>query len=91
MRSDCHICVCGNVAMWHSDSVVNMKRALLIVLLLPATARAEDPIEFNRDVRPILADACFKCHGLDPKARKAKLRLDVPEDAFKKQIGRAHV
>src|SRR5947209_18575566 len=60
-----------------------MNRALLVLLLLPAAARADDPVEFNRDVRPILADTCFKCHGLDAKARRGKLRLDVPEDAYK--------
>ncbi len=38
-------------------------------------------IEYNRDVRPILSENCFPCHGADSAARKAKLRLDHFEDA----------
>src|SRR2546421_11808311 len=45
-------------------------------------APASQKIDFNFEVRPILADRCFKCHGPDEKARKAKLRLDLPESAY---------
>ncbi|HXY37342.1 MAG TPA: PSD1 and planctomycete cytochrome C domain-containing protein, partial [Planctomycetaceae bacterium] len=46
----------------------------------PTTARS---LDFNRDVRPILAKNCFKCHGADEKHREAGLRLDVRDDAIK--------
>jgi len=46
----------------------------------PATGQ---PIDFNRDIRPILSDNCFACHGPDDNKRKAKLRFDLKDDAFK--------
>ena len=45
----------------------------------PAKAQPPRPIEFNRDVRPILSDACFHCHGPDKAKRKAKLGLDTED------------
>ncbi|MFO0428460.1 MAG: PSD1 and planctomycete cytochrome C domain-containing protein, partial [Planctomyces sp.] len=42
---------------------------------------ADEEIQFNRDIRPILADNCFSCHGPDAGNRKADFRLDVRDDA----------
>ena len=55
----------------------------LVVQLAPAAAPAK--LEYNRDVRPILSENCFTCHGPDSAVRKAKLRLDHFEDAIAKR------
>ncbi|HKS36979.1 MAG TPA: PSD1 and planctomycete cytochrome C domain-containing protein [Verrucomicrobiae bacterium] len=61
----------------------------LVGMIAPTVAadarkpKGKSTIDFNRDIRPILSDHCFACHGPDDKARKAKLRFDVKEEAFK--------
>jgi len=59
-------------------------RASATDLAADAAALRELPesIGFNAHVRPILVAKCFRCHGSDPGARKAELRLDLPEHAF---------
>ncbi len=57
--------------------------ALLCLLFLASPARCADtPVDYNRDIRPILAKNCFACHGQDDGHRAAKLRLDRRETAL---------
>ncbi len=58
--------------------------SLAFACLLADSATTQD-IDFNRDVRPILSDKCFQCHGPDAEVRKADLRLDVRADVFRKR------
>jgi Protein of unknown function (DUF1553)/Protein of unknown function (DUF1549)/Planctomycete cytochrome C len=54
----------------------------MIFGVLPAAAGAA-PVSFNRDIRPLMSNTCFHCHGPDASHRKAKLRLDLPDEALK--------
>jgi hypothetical protein len=68
-------------AFWRAVLWTPAALALLTSQQLKA-ANPTEPIDFNFQVRPILADRCFKCHGPDEKARKAKLRLDLADSAY---------
>src|SRR6516162_7451971 len=68
-----------------------MRRILLLlgslgVFVLPVPAQEKGPqpptVEFNRDIRPILSDTCYTCHGPAKSARKGGLRLDTKDGAF---------
>jgi mono/diheme cytochrome c family protein len=57
-------------------------RAAFLAAFLAAATAAPAAVDFNREVRPILSDNCFKCHGPDEASRKARLRLDVRDAAL---------
>ncbi len=62
--------------------------ACLALVFVTANANAAAPISFNRDIRPILADKCYACHGPDKNQRKANLHFDTEEAALADLGGR---
>jgi len=78
----------------HFNMMVRLQRGkcwilflfLAVITVAPTLRAANKPsaIQYNRDIRPILSENCFNCHGADSAARKASLRIDRPEDATAK-------
>ena len=56
---------------------------MLLPIVCLAMAAGAEPVKFNRDIRPIMSDTCFRCHGPDKRARMAGMRLDRREEALK--------
>src|SRR5215207_8919010 len=76
----------------HAVRSIAVAAACLLLLTLTLSARGAEraqpasattpPLSFNRDIRPILSNNCFACHGPDEKQRETKFHFDTREAAF---------
>jgi mono/diheme cytochrome c family protein len=70
-----------------TSSIRNINRAIALAVVglgvFVGSVAGAEPVDFNRDIRGILADKCFACHGPDDGTRKAKLRFDLEDGVFK--------
>jgi hypothetical protein len=73
------------VLMLPVRTTLSIASVLLLACLPRLDAAPAAQIEFNRDIRPIITENCFACHGPDKNQRKAKLRLDMREVAIERQ------
>ena len=75
------VCCCFDMSL---PILSRASYCFLTCLLAVANLRAAEKLQFNRDIRPLLSDRCFKCHGPDEKARKAKLWDEEPKPSYSK-------
>jgi hypothetical protein len=73
------------VLMQYSRRQISVPAAVALTLVSSFSAFGTNELQFNRDVRPILTENCYACHGPDKNQRKAKLRLDVREVAIERE------
>ena len=69
------------VSRVYIETTMHVRRILLAATL--ATAAGNAQVRFNRDIRPIMAETCFRCHGPDKSSRMAGMRLDLRDEALK--------
>ena len=70
---------CLGVSYWLGHVVVGL------LFVVGAVAHADDKVDFQREIRPVLAEHCLACHGLDESAREADLRLDNRDAALQSE------
>src|SRR5437667_1456807 len=74
------------IKIWRANSITLaglMSLPGINAVAAESLQRGSAKVDFNRDIRPILAENCYKCHGPDDGARKAKLRFDLRAEALK--------
>ena len=84
MRTPCHSRAPHHGAI---PCLVTIVTASALCASWTASAEAPGKVDFARQIRPILAENCFECHGPDERGRKGNLRLDSREDVFADRDG----
>ena len=68
---------------WEGIVLGRFSACILIPVAAMALFAADEKVSFNRDIRPIMAETCFRCHGPDKSSRMAGMRLDLRDEALK--------